>query len=127
MKVRNGFVSNSSSSSFIIAMDKTTEEVQVSIKRNLLDLEEKQISTEDDIKEYIDDYYGYSSYEECSDDTNCDAKNIWDKMRKCLSSGKKIVVIRGSNDDDDSLSLEIYQNGADNINLPKGVKLLGVI
>lgn len=81
MKVRSGFVSNSSSSSFIVACDsdaKTT--VTVSFEVDLQSYARRSIATIEELNEYFDYKYGddkWWKYEDC---------------RKAIEAGKTVLV-----------------------------------
>ena len=97
MKTRNGFVSNSSSSSFVIAV-KDDAKVQITVE---VDLENfgTTIETIEELDAYILDRYGYSGKsidELCSE---CEyTERIYDASKKEIEAGKK--VIHGSFSDD---------------------------
>jgi hypothetical protein len=123
MKTRNGFVSNSSSSSFIIAAESEMQEIQITIKANLKDLIQETIKTEEDIKNYIEDYWGYSTYEEAAED-DC-ARERWDEFRNALQNGKVIYIGCGDSEDcDNPLSMEVYCHGLRNIKMPSTIDVI---
>jgi len=72
MKVRDGFVSNSSSSSFILPVDSDSEEVTVTLSIDALQRMfnsgdsdtsiDSVIRTESELKEYLLDQYGCEGY-----------------------------------------------------------------
>ena len=85
MKVRSGFVSNSSSSSFIVAVDKdASTEIKVVLKANLETYADRKISTIEELNDYYDDYWGEREYR-------------YEECRKAIEAGKTILV--GSFDD----------------------------
>lgn len=75
MKIRTGFVSNSSSSSFIIAADKVPK-VTVSIEVDLMDYVHNRITT---YKEFQDNWWGTD-------------KEMLDKVKEVLAEGKTIYI-----------------------------------
>lgn len=82
MKTRNGFVTNSSSSSFVIAVKKDIEEGPMKIFiDNMFD---KDYSTEKEYEEYILWNYGYESVEELKEE-DC----IYEKYIKCIEAIKE--------------------------------------
>jgi len=89
MKIRNGFVSNSSSSSFIVALKKGAKaEATVTINIDFSNYGER-IETIEQLKDYIDCHYGSVS----------EVLDLFMKMEKAINDGK--VIIAGSFSDED--------------------------
>jgi hypothetical protein len=91
MKIRNGFVSNSSSSSFVVAVKDTTK-IKLEIDVDLADYADKIIATEQELKDYFEYEYGDDYLEDS-----------WaaDKFKDCLraiEAGNKVIF--GSCDSD---------------------------
>jgi hypothetical protein len=123
MKVRSGFVSNSSSSSFILPFksdnDKVTLEFSISDIRDMLDrsgLSEVYIlQTEDDVKKYIVGRYGWGN--KTFEDLISDIDDTWiadnyNKIMSDINDGKFIMT--GSIDNGEYLAnLLIKQLGGE--------------
>lgn len=120
MKIRSGFVSNSSSSSFILPLDANTEEVAITI--SLSDLIkmfdgdetslEKIVRTEEDLREYILDQYGWhdATIEEIVGDESYIHDIYYDSLRM-INEGK-IVIFGGVSYHDQGLERILKQLGA---------------
>ena len=102
MKIRNGFVSNSSSSSFIIACKPEQTKVKIEVELDFKDHGEV-IDNLEDFLEYIEDYYGWQ-------DKASNAKFI-EAATKTFSEGKVVYVGSFSNESDDSLSQYLCEAG----------------
>ena len=75
MKIRNGFVSNSSSSSFIVAVtNPETTTVAVTVKANLKNFTRDVIKTEIELLKYFNSQYGSEWLEE---------EYLLDRFNKC--------------------------------------------
>lgn len=103
MKIRTGFISNSSSSSFIVANDhddlKLTVEIDISkyIKHILM--------TKEDLKKYMVKYWANSEEE-----LNEYFKEIYLEMLKSIENGKIVYIGSVCNYKDESEHF-IYNNG----------------
>jgi hypothetical protein len=91
MKIRKGFVSNSSSSSFIVAVDKGTNVKCTSnpMTCNLNDYVNHTIKTEKELWEYYQDNCGYNTVE----GMKVDDEYSYNEYVKCLGMIKQGKVI----------------------------------
>lgn len=111
MKIRSGFVSNSSSSSFIVAND--GEELKASITVDLSSLVRETITTEDELKQYFVNEYGgrYDDIASVLDDNDWLLER-YTKARTAIRQGKKVFIGRVSSDDyDNPWSYLLYNEG----------------
>ena len=98
MKIRNGFVSNSSSSSFIMPVNKDKKMViEIGIEdfqRIMGDSDDSSVSeilsNEDDVKNAMTKEYGYKSFEEMMVDEDWLMKRF-EKMMVHIKEGKGVV------------------------------------
>ena len=96
MKTRQGFVSNSSSTSFIVGVEDKTI-VDLHIKVDLANYGEV-VTTKEELDEYYRDrYWQYDEDEECW-------KEEYEKCLAVLAAGKKLIIGDFSDDSDDDLS-----------------------
>jgi hypothetical protein len=98
MKIRYGFVSNSSSSSFLVASNKEANDIEMTItlKVKMSDLLETTINNKEELMRYYSEDIGYESEE----DILKDAFMVYDYKAslRALKEGKKIHVIIISSD-----------------------------
>jgi hypothetical protein len=111
MKLRTGFVSNSSSSSFIIATEGAVPRVR--IEADISSLIDTTISTKDELDEWLIDEFGYGDAETveaiCEDDEYAARK--YAKCLEVINEGKTIHIGRASNEGDDGMEALIYNEG----------------
>lgn len=89
MKIRNGFVSNSSSSSFIVAVKKNCKPIGTIIIKKEIDLNNyvyKTITTAEDLYDYFREDYGDR------DDWHPDLLKEYKLALKEIANGKDILV-----------------------------------
>lgn len=116
MKVRKGFVSNSSSSSFVIAVD--SEE----------DIKNLKITVEVDLTNYIDDYPSgilktkedVMKYAEENYLSEKDVKEMLDVIKR----GKVVIAGSFASDSDDSVENYLCENGLNNVELIDGIEII---
>jgi hypothetical protein len=117
MKNRYGFVSNSSSSSFILAVNKDVEEITAIIKIPLSDICNNTITTVKELRNYIFERYGFK--DQTVEDVLKEkyVKDVYDKGLKQLNQGKVLKVGCVTNECcDGNLELFIYDNGLEGLN-----------
>ncbi|HON82721.1 MAG TPA: hypothetical protein PLI22_01120 [Caldisericia bacterium] len=110
MKIRTGFVSNSSSSSFILEVDKDIKDMKVKMEIgvDLKDLQDRLITSVDKLEEYFIDYYGSNFKENYRDESYIMKK--YKKMKSTLDRGKNIFIGEVSNEDG-GISAYIHEYG----------------
>ena len=97
MKIRSGFVSNSSSSSFIVAIPKDSKKVHITVNTtvDLLDHVEEVLKTKKEVIRYFTNVYGLDN---CSEE--------WlEKCFQAIKEGQEILV--GSVSDENELDERI--------------------
>lgn len=113
MKIRNGFVSNSSSSSFIVAGESEADlkNLKIEIKVDLSNYG-TIIKSKLELDEWFKDEYCYTDYtiEEFLEDEPY-WKDKYEAMAKAISEGKVVCQGRCSDDTGDSVELFLCENG----------------
>ncbi len=114
MRVRLGFVSNSSSSSFVLSTDKPLDELTVTMSFKLATVVEQTLKTKQEVDEYILEEHSYSgkSVEAILEVSGDWLKEVYQEMLQAVGDGR--VVLAGSvcNDDfDNTLSTIAYDEG----------------
>lgn len=105
MKIRSGYVSNSSSSSFIVATD---GDPIVTVRIDLTKFISKTLTTKEEILEWYLDDYGYTEEELLGDRYH---KPKYEAMLKAIENGKKIYQGSASNESYEGDELFIYGGG----------------
>jgi len=113
MKQRMGFVSNSSSSSFIVSGKKGSKPTVVVEMELPVD---ETISSLKELEAYFIERYGYDDADTIEKLFKQDEylKESYDECVKELKKGNCIFVGNVANDDGDSISQFLYDNGIDN-------------
>jgi hypothetical protein len=107
MKIRNGFVSNSSSSSFIVAVDKGqrgkfTLTLEVDLEKYL----ERRLSSLEDLGKYIKEWN----------------KENYEQIKSEIEKGRDILVGSFASDNDDAVEVLLCESG-----IPKDVEGITII
>lgn len=110
MKTRHGFVSNSSSSSFIVSSDKDAGDIEMSLTLTvrMRDLTEQTIENKKDLIGHYEDCWGYKTEKEILSE-----KAIATEYKRCLAElakGKKLHIVEVSSDGT-PLEAAIYDSG----------------
>ena len=93
MKIRGGFVSNSSSSSFVVAVGDKTE-VTLTVKADLARFADTEIETVEHLERYMVEEWGWGSLNTLDailEDSEY-AKRIYQESRKAIEAGKRVLM-----------------------------------
>ena len=115
MKIRLGFVSNSSSASFIVAVDKKAKKVmaKIVVEVDLAEYVEKRIKTVEDL-----DAYRKSEY--------CGNMADYGKCRKAIESGMDVLILSASDEDrENSVESMLCNMGLKNVVIGDGFVIQG--
>ena len=114
MKIRNGFVRNSSSSSFIVASN--GDELKIKITKDISDLVTHTIKTKEDIIKYFEEErlefndYSNAQFQTVHEYINQMERKLYEKCMDAIAQGKTIFMGDCSNDES-SISSLIYYEG----------------
>lgn len=119
MKIRNGFVSNSSSSSFLISHqdNQADQKIEITVKMSLSQIVETEIKTEDELIEHLNDSGWYETKEELIHSPT------YKKCMKEIKEGRVVSVCCVSNEEG-GVEQCLYDQGINQSQLPEGVLLL---
>lgn len=119
MKIRSGFVSNSSSSSFIVAVKKGKKaKVKLELEVDLADYSNTTLSNKEDVLAYLKDHYGY----EKGDFNDNYVVKIYTTIMEYINNGDEIIV--GSFSSDGNITEEYLCNTGLNDVVSKSVTVI---
>lgn len=107
MKIRNGFVSNSSSSSFVVACEKGKKKtLKVKLEVDLDDFMDKRITNVTELAIYLakERYWDFDSLSDSEKATH-------EQYVKVLESGRELMFGSFSNEDDSAVSRILCDEG----------------
>lgn len=113
MKIRKGFVSNSSSTSFVLSKKKSNDEdISVTIKISMKDLVRKVITTKEELKAHFLEYYHYDSWEYLidSDEFEDSEERDYITMLSAIERGDTVYICEASSDDSDNPISQFFYN-----------------
>jgi len=113
MKIRQGFVSNSSSSSFVVSLDNEKScKVKITLEVDLAKYGDK-IKTKDDLYTYIRDNYCYDEEESIENFINKDSYGgkTCKKMLEAIQKGRVVVAGSFASDNGDPVEYFLCEKG----------------
>lgn len=124
MKERTGFVSNSSSSSFIlVSRDGKPPLGRISIEFDAVEYGCTAIMTIEELNEWFAYEYGL----DCLTDEYCDyEREQYEEMKEAIDGGKVLYVGTATNEGygDNGLELHLFRNGFDDIRWSGDVEVM---
>jgi hypothetical protein len=110
MKRREGFVSNSSSSSFILGVNKNVNNEDIKIEITIEECIDKRISTIEEVKTHFVEYYGWAdcTWEDILEDSGEWMESRYAECVECIENGQDIIFGTASNEADSAADLAIY-------------------
>jgi len=123
VKIRNGFVSNSSSSSFVVAVEKDAQEIVLTMKADLRKYADATATTVEELDRIIIDTHGWKMQDNLEDILGESPwlREVYEGAKTAIGEGKHVIFGEVGNDYDDSVANYIYESG---IPESPGVKIL---
>lgn len=120
MKKKLDFITNSSSTSFIIASLKKVEveelKIDFEISYDLMKLVRRKLKTVEELQEYFDEYYYMLNDEDISE--------LFNKQKEIIEKGGEIFLLRAYNDSEDPIEAYLYENEFKDVKLPDNFILI---
>lgn len=121
MKTRNGFVSNSSSSSFVVSVpqgrNKAVTKIKIEIEVDLEQYADAVITDQEELDEWLHDEYCYDSVDEARDAGETWIADVYEKIQAELKKGRTVLAGRFSDNGTEPEEVFLCQYG---IKPPKG-------
>lgn len=113
MKTRTGFVSNSSSSSFVVSVPKGMGKTKIKIEMevDLYQYADYVIKREDDLKAWLLEDYGYESVEEAKKAGETWTTDIYATALKEIRAGRVVLIGQFSDEGGDPTEIFLCHNG----------------
>jgi hypothetical protein len=119
MKIRNGFVSNSSSTSFMVALknaSKTSTKVKIELEVDLAEYG-KVINNTKELNAYYDSEFGYSLEE-------AEESEEYVKARKAIEQGKTIIAGSFGDETDNAVEVLLCHKGIEDFIKDKNIEII---
>jgi hypothetical protein len=114
MKCRNGFVSNSSSSSFIVASNPKKTKFKILVEVDLNEYVDNTITTMEELDAHKKKEEEYGEFDEAQ----------YKKCAKAIKAGKTVFFGSFSTDDGDDTSALLAERGLKKEDMPKGAEII---
>jgi hypothetical protein len=125
MKRRQGFVSNSSSSSFIIAVDKEVKNEDLKVEVSIAKCVDARIETVEELQAYYEREYIWRGDDEKDLSFIMALQNEGDWLveryetaEQAIYNGKVIIMGSGSNEGDSAGELAVYYGALNSLSMP---------
>ena len=121
MKKKLDFITNSSSTAFIIASLKKAEveelKIDFKISYDLMKLVRRKLKTVEELQEYFDEYY----YDWLNDE---DISELFNKQKEIIEKGGEIYLLRAYSDSEDPIEVYLYESEFKDVKLPDNFILI---
>ena len=114
MKIKQEFVTNSSSTSYIFSIkDYDPEKDEIVIREKISNLHPIILTTVEDVGRHMLDYYGYGNDLEQLLEGDDFLQERYGAMKAAIERGEEVMVVRVSNEDYEGIQLALFETGLD--------------